>query len=88
MVEMNGNSETSERTSQANEANDLMALKQQVQKLQVACAELNSLPPSRGVYVKQGAIFFRSNIKTLTNLQQNMLEKAKADLERGEEARP
>eukprot|EP00250_Pteridium_aquilinum_P006305 c16251_g1_i1 orf=69-293(+) len=72
--------ESSKGTVQGNGMQGQVALTQEVQKLEVACAELKALPPSRSVYHKRGAVFFRSDVKTLTNLQQNLLEKAKAGL--------
>ncbi|KAI5084012.1 hypothetical protein GOP47_0000181 [Adiantum capillus-veneris] len=70
---MEGNSHHDDSDNQA-------AVRQEVQKLEVACAELKSLPPMRSVYHKRGALFFQSDVKTLTSLHQKELEKAKTRL--------
>ncbi|KAJ7545471.1 hypothetical protein O6H91_09G121500 [Diphasiastrum complanatum] len=50
----------------------------QIHELEVACAELKSLPSGRSVYRKSGGIFMRSDVKTALDFQRNELEKAKA----------
>ncbi|CAI5492093.1 unnamed protein product [Closterium sp. Naga37s-1] len=42
----------------------------QVQELQVACAELSSLPSGRAAYQKRGAIFFLTDSSTLKEKKQ------------------
>ncbi|BBN16707.1 hypothetical protein MPTK1_7g08640 [Marchantia polymorpha subsp. ruderalis] len=48
-----------------------------IQKLEVACAELASLPSGRTVYLKKGNLFFRSDPKLVTSQQQRELKKVK-----------
>eukprot|EP00249_Psilotum_nudum_P003807 c17301_g1_i1 orf=314-754(-) len=49
-----------------------------VRELEVACGELQNLPPARTVYLKRGALFFRSDAKSALALQQREFDKAKA----------
>jgi chaperonin cofactor prefoldin len=48
-----------------------------VHQLEVALAEITSLPPKRAVYEKRGTIFFRSTVAAATKSQQKELEKEK-----------
>lgn len=72
--------ESNRMASQKDKAEERDMLKEQVQRLEVTCAELESLPSSRSVYLKHGALFFRSDVKSAAKLQQKMLEKVKAGL--------
>jgi len=51
-------------------------------QLQVAIAELKSLPSSRPVYEKRCGLFFRTDIKSATASQERELEKTKARLQK------
>jgi hypothetical protein len=42
-----------------------------VHQLEVALAEITSLPPKRAVYEKRGTIFFRSTVAAATKSQQS-----------------
>ncbi|CAI5458327.1 unnamed protein product [Closterium sp. Yama58-4] len=46
-----------------------------VQELQVACAELSSLPSGRTVYQKRGAIYFLTDSNTLKEKKQEELSR-------------
>lgn len=58
-----------------------------VHELDVACAELKSLPRSRPVYQKRGTLFFRSDAEKATRAQQKELEKARSRLKMTEKHR-
>ncbi|XP_050224186.1 uncharacterized protein LOC126673912 [Mercurialis annua] len=47
---------------------------------EVALAELNNLSSSRGVYQKNGNLFFRTTIRKATASEQKQLDSAKANL--------
>ncbi|GJP42228.1 hypothetical protein CLOM_g1819 [Closterium sp. NIES-68] len=49
-----------------------------VQELQVACAELSSLPSGRTAYQKRGAIFFLTDTSTLKEKKQEELTRLSA----------
>ncbi|CAI7857111.1 unnamed protein product [Closterium sp. NIES-54] len=49
-----------------------------VQELQVACAELSSLPSGRTAYQKRGAIFFLTDSSTLKEKKQEELSRLTA----------
>ncbi|KAG6550817.1 hypothetical protein Mapa_007613 [Marchantia paleacea] len=60
-----------------NSATKEAQLSAEIQKLEVACAELASLPSGRTVYLKKGNLYFRSDPKLVTSQQQRDLKKAK-----------
>ncbi|CAM6095718.1 unnamed protein product [Calypogeia fissa] len=55
---------------------------QLVHQLDVACAELKSLPPTRPVYQKRGSLFFKSNAEKAMSSQQKELDKARKALKK------
>ncbi|KAL3685050.1 hypothetical protein R1sor_003072 [Riccia sorocarpa] len=57
-------------------------LSSQVQKLEVACVELASLPSGRTVYEKKGNLFFRTDAKMLNTSQQRELKRVKSRMDK------
>ncbi|EEF38370.1 uncharacterized protein LOC8284260 [Ricinus communis] len=55
-------------------------LVRKVRSHEVALAELNNLSSSRGVYQKNGNLFFRTTIQKATASEQKQLDSAKANL--------
>ncbi|XP_057531542.1 uncharacterized protein LOC130809769 isoform X1 [Amaranthus tricolor] len=51
-------------------------------RLEVAIAELDSLPSSRPVYVKNGNIFFRTTTQKAISSEQRKLDLAKSKLQK------
>lgn len=72
--------EKKKTASQGDDVEQQEVLQQEVRMLEVACTELRSLPESRNVYLKHGALFFRTDVKSAANWQQKKLDKAKAGL--------
>uniref|UniRef100_A0A803MZW6 Prefoldin n=1 Tax=Chenopodium quinoa TaxID=63459 RepID=A0A803MZW6_CHEQI len=50
----------------------------EIKRHEVAIAELNSLPSSRHVYLKNGNIFFRTTIQKAITYEQKQLDLAKS----------
>ncbi|KAL2892654.1 ATP-citrate synthase [Bienertia sinuspersici] len=68
-------SSSSQTSTPPNPKNDLS---NEIRRHEVAIAELNSLPSSRPVYLKNGNIFFRSTIqKAITSEQRQLDTKSK-----------
>ncbi|KAL3516682.1 hypothetical protein ACH5RR_023584 [Cinchona calisaya] len=56
-------------------------LLKQIRSHEIAIAELNSLPSSRGVYQRNGNILFRTTIQKATASEQKQLDIAKVKLQ-------
>ncbi|XP_057433817.1 uncharacterized protein LOC130726552 [Lotus japonicus] len=67
-------------TTMPNAASATADLTKQLRSHEVAIAELNNLPSSRGVYHRNGNLFFRTTIQAATTLEQKQLDSAKAKL--------
>ncbi|XP_057531544.1 uncharacterized protein LOC130809769 isoform X2 [Amaranthus tricolor] len=57
-------------------------LSREIRRLEVAIAELDSLPSSRPVYVKNGNIFFRTTTQKAISSEQRKLDLAKSKLQK------
>ncbi|KMS99816.1 hypothetical protein BVRB_1g016680 [Beta vulgaris subsp. vulgaris] len=71
-------SSSSKTLASSNPKNDHI----EIRRHEVAIGELNSLPPTRPVYLKNGNIFFRTTIHKAITSEQRQIDLAKSKLSR------